>query len=628
MKRRGNSLLAQKYLAVIATMVVVIMIMSIWYSLSVYHSRLLIKEHALLRYDQTTAKELVNTFGYVTNLFKFLGEKIIVDDPVNLDKIATLLQSRLVTDYTIRDQFSWAMFDWSTPEKKMVVSTPWGVMKEPKIIAHRYYAKQAFKEPWVLHFDPVSVGISSNKPVIPAGMGITYPDGRSAGILSLGFNTDRMMRRLEGGEHNASISFMLLSQNYSMVLKSVDNERVGHGQKGLDTFLRRVKLELGHTKSGYGKLAHPMRLGDIIYSRYTFIEGYPFILLTGYNKYLFTQELKETLLPGIIGYSTIGIVSLGFLLLLRNLLIGPLIALSEAADAIAKGRQDIHVPRSRTWEIHTLAKQLIQVQRYIHKQKRTERELVIAKTQAECANKAKSQVLTNMTHELRTPLVTINGYADTIVEQVYGPLNHQYIEAGKFIVTAGDHLLKLINDVLDIAKIEAGRMDLDERECVVRTLLETCQKYFLPMATEKNITLVTDIPEALPMLVADWGRLKQALLNLLSNAIKFTPSGGRVTLSAYIKEEALYLRVEDTGIGIAPEHMPNVLSEFGQVAVGIHDKTIFQQGTGLGLPIVKKLVTLHQGRLTLESALGKGVVATIYLPAGRLRYPEDLRGAI
>lgn len=235
---------------------------------------------------------------------------------------------------------------------------------------------------------------------------------------------------------------------------------------------------------------------------------------------------------------------------------------------------------------------------------------------AEAATEAKSKFLASMSHELRTPLNAIIGFADAIKSEISGPV--QPVEYGEYIDiihSSGNHLLALINDVLDLSKINAGAVELDRREVSVSALMRECLDLIGHRASEAGVELIhIDTAEDHGLIHADGRRLKQVFLNLLSNAIKFTPESGRVTASIHVAQSGcLCVSVSDTGVGIAPDDIPTVLSEYGQVEHGLNH---VGEGTGLGLPITKKLVELHGGKLTLESALGEGTTVTVCLPNG------------
>ena len=238
------------------------------------------------------------------------------------------------------------------------------------------------------------------------------------------------------------------------------------------------------------------------------------------------------------------------------------------------------------------------------------------KFRAEGANSAKSEFLANMSHELRTPLNAINGFSEMMVGEMFGPLgDRRYKEYSNDILTSGQHLLALINDILDMSKIEAGKMSLHIETVSVAELAEEAVRLMRNRAETAGLLVSVVAPADLPSLEADYRGLKQILLNLLSNAIKFTPPGGRVTVRAAALEGAsgrrVRISVADTGIGIAPEDIGRLAKPFEQIETQ-HSKT--QQGTGLGLALTKALVELHDGVLSIESEPGLGTTVSLTLP--------------
>ena len=236
------------------------------------------------------------------------------------------------------------------------------------------------------------------------------------------------------------------------------------------------------------------------------------------------------------------------------------------------------------------------------------------------ANRAKSEFLTNMSHELRTPLNAIIGFSEVLRDGLFGPLGSaRYIDYAEDIHASGVHLLNIINDILDLSKIDAGKMELHESDISVTELIEAVLPIVRGRADAGGLSLGVTLSEDLPRLRADPRAVKQILINLLSNAIKFTESGGRVTISASLDRGTIALSVADTGIGIAEEDLPAALSTFGQVDSSLGRK---HEGTGLGLPLVVSLAELHGAVFKLESTSGAGTTATVTFPSRRtLRAP-------
>lgn len=242
--------------------------------------------------------------------------------------------------------------------------------------------------------------------------------------------------------------------------------------------------------------------------------------------------------------------------------------------------------------------------------------LVKAVDDAEAANRAKTEFLANMSHELRTPLNAIMGFAEIMKLETFGPVEQpKYQEYFRDILRSSDHLLNVINDILDIAKIEAGKVELDEAEVEVTEIFAAVERFVRDNAERSGISVCVRNSGPLPRLLADERRLRQVLLNILSNAVKFTPPGGRVEMSAELAEEGLEIVIRDSGIGMEPAQIAVAMAPFGQVDSGLGRK---YDGTGLGLPLSKALTDLHGGRFRLESIPGTGTTVTIWLPPERV----------
>jgi PAS domain S-box-containing protein len=240
-----------------------------------------------------------------------------------------------------------------------------------------------------------------------------------------------------------------------------------------------------------------------------------------------------------------------------------------------------------------------------------------AKEAAEAANRAKSTFLANMSHELRTPLNAVIGFAELITLQLNGPIgSERYLDYARDIRLSGEHLLGVINDILDLSRIEAGAVDLDEDDIVCADLLDSCAQLVRGQATRAGLALEVEAPRDLPEIRGDRRRLRQVLINLLSNAVKFTPAGGRIRMGAAREPGGgLVLCVEDTGIGMSAEGIAEALTPFKQLDTSLARR---YEGAGLGLPLAKNLLELHGGRLELESEIGRGTTARCWLPPARL----------
>jgi signal transduction histidine kinase len=238
------------------------------------------------------------------------------------------------------------------------------------------------------------------------------------------------------------------------------------------------------------------------------------------------------------------------------------------------------------------------------------REIADKSRQLELASQHKSEFLANMSHELRTPLNAIIGFSEVLSDRMFGELNEKQEEYLKDIHASGQHLLSLINDILDLSKIEAGRMELELTDFDLPTAIENALMLVRERAGRRGIAVHLSVDERLGQMRADERKVRQVVLNLLSNAIKFTPEGGRIEVRAASVDGAVEVSVTDTGVGIAPEDQEAVFEEFRQV--GTAEKKV--EGTGLGLTLCRKFVELHGGKIWIKSELGAGSTFTFTIP--------------
>jgi signal transduction histidine kinase len=241
------------------------------------------------------------------------------------------------------------------------------------------------------------------------------------------------------------------------------------------------------------------------------------------------------------------------------------------------------------------------------------REIEDKSRQLEAASRHKSEFLANMSHELRTPLNAIIGFSEVLGERMFGELNEKQEEYLKDIHASGQHLLSLINDILDLSKVEAGRMELELTDFNLPVTLDNALTLVRERAGRHGIALHITVDDRVEHVQADERKIKQIVLNLLSNAIKFTPEGGRIDVRASPGDGGVEVSVSDTGVGIAPEDQQAIFEEFRQV--GTAAKKV--EGTGLGLALSRKFIELHGGRIWVTSQLGEGSTFTFTIPVRR-----------
>ena len=283
--------------------------------------------------------------------------------------------------------------------------------------------------------------------------------------------------------------------------------------------------------------------------------------------------------------------------------IGPVLSMDARLKGITSGDFSGRVEIPNRDELGALAANL----------NRMSEELGRLYREIEAASRHKSEFLANMSHELRTPLNAIIGFSEVLLQRMFGELNPKQEEYLNDVLTSGRHLLSLINDILDLSKVEAGKMELELVDFDLPASIDNALTLVRERAVRRGVALQTAVDERLGEIRGDERKIRQVMLNLLSNAIKFTPEGGRIEISAVPVDGSVEVSVSDTGVGIAPEDQEAVFEEFRQVGASAAQ----QEGTGLGLALARKFVELHGGRIRVKSQVGVGSMFTFTIPARR-----------
>jgi two-component system, NtrC family, sensor kinase len=320
-------------------------------------------------------------------------------------------------------------------------------------------------------------------------------------------------------------------------------------------------------------------------------------------------------LVGFLLVSTIAIVTLARFL--ERLIFGPISDLRTGAEAIGQGNLGYRVNVIHHDEIGEVAETFNQMAQSLDERNRllearTE-ELAVARDQALEGSRMKSQFLANMSHELRTPLNAILNFAEFVAKGIFGEVNARQLDALEKVIGSGEHLLSLINDILDLTKIESGMMELFIEEVDLAAILGNVVTTGKSLVKDKPVEILEDIDDPLPAMTGDRRRIQQILLNLVSNAAKFTPSGS-IKISAHHEDGTVILSIQDTGTGIAPQDKSVIFEPFRQGVAGAKHGA----GTGLGLPITKHLAEAHGGKLWVESEIGVGTTFYIRLPVNAM----------
>jgi signal transduction histidine kinase len=295
-------------------------------------------------------------------------------------------------------------------------------------------------------------------------------------------------------------------------------------------------------------------------------------------------------------------------LVLSSLLSRPIFRLVRATKIVGQGNFDVSLPVTSRDELGVLTESFNQMAASLRETSRIEAE----RRTLEIVSQHKSEFLANMSHELRTPLNAVIGFSEVLAERMFGDLNPKQQEYVQDILSSGRHLLALINDILDLSKVEAGRMELELAPFDLRVALENSLLLVRERALRHGLALELDVDDGVSMVVADERRFRQIMLNLLSNAVKFTPDSGQVRVRAVLREGFVEIAVSDTGVGIPKEDQDLIFEEFRQARGESAGK---REGTGLGLTLTKRLVEAHGGRLWVTSEPGQGSTFTFTLPA-------------
>ena len=599
---RGYSL-KRDYFVLTSAIIIVITAISLLYAWNIYTNQQELKRYNLHKTTLRIEAKFREPFEYIDYLVTFMGKQIVQGNPNDLHKIREILQGNLVTDPKDKQKFSWSAFDWSRPDRKMIISTAEGQLKKPIDISFRHYAKVASEEPWVLHFDAPDLGVTSRQLIIPSGMGITDDHGKFVGILSLGINVAKFTKNIEDAIDKESINFIILDQNDKIALHSSD-DTINKISK--DYFKSLLPADIN--QGSYGVFTKDIQLNGITYSSYMKVSGYPYTILVGYNNAIIAKEFRNTLLPTILGFSIIGIVSLILLLIIRKMIVAPVIELSTVADQLSKGVDVKRIRGGRTYEINNLALQLIKLKRFLHceqKVKQKQRDLlkIIRDSDHE-----KEMFLRELYHAMNTPLNVVIAIADLLKKRGLGEDISKYDECFDVLSNASKQLVNYTTDIINPSSVD------------VKEIIHRCVTLQKKKASEIRLKMELSVADDIPPIMIDELRIRQVLIGTLGQALFCIQDFGTIKISAVVKKtkagkpSKLIIVVEDDGLGVGEQER----AEQWERAFGnpdhIHAYSRNPDITRMSFPVIRHLIALHRGSFELKAISGVGSVFTITLP--------------
>lgn len=512
------------------------------------NQRILIKE------AENIHNIIFESFDYSNRINVYLGRQIAEHGAEDLNYILYLFKEA----DKIRDVnfglLSWASFDWVSNKNMQVINAKTGIHKWPVDMSSRDYTKTAPKDPWHLKVSVPTYGVPSGVWVVPAGTGVVNKAGKFLGIIAVGFDIESLLKRIQKGINN-DISFIVLDKRLNVIVQSPDNLKINQD------FYKKSKINIKFLEES-GKLEKEIMVGDIRYSAYDKIDKFGYVILTGFNKEFLASRLINITTPYAIGFV------MSFFLMALYLL---KVKISILLDKEKKLTSSLHI-----------------------------------------ANISKIELIRATSHDLRNYIFGISGLAKLLLER--NTIKNDDLELIRSIDEQSDECGYFVEDLLDTNQNENGIFNLNKVE--KNDIYKLIQRMVLlnkSLAIKHRIEIITDISHNMTKLRCDARRMKQILNNLITNAIKYSKADTVVTITAkqLRSKKQIYIEIKDQGIGMSEEEIAMALAGRGEdINKSTIDKDI--DSRGIGMPIVKRLVELHNGKIEISSVKNEGTVVGLY----------------
>jgi signal transduction histidine kinase len=585
------------------TVIAVVLLFSFWFS---WQS---VKEQSIRILGELEEKSLriqsifTDDIDYVSYQMEFLGNQIVSGNPDDLEFIyKTLSYSK--TNHKVNISTTWNMFSWVNKDFQLVADGEAGIIEQPKDLSKRDYIPNTVKTPWKFHLGEPVHGAVSRQWIIPGGMGYKDKNGNYIGAVVFGFEIGSMITKLENSIKANGVSFAILDKNLNVIAQSRNNKLI----KNESAILKHLKEKIQKQKNGVIS-EQSLLAGDSSYSYFYKVDKYPFTIVTSYDQTLVTSELMNKVFAKLVEFALLALLILMLVWILRKVIITPIIDLSNVANDIAFGNNKKHIrlPRSHSYEVNNLLQQLLDIRRFVKKEKRISEENKELAKIIKDADKEKEEFLRDMYHMLNTPLNAIINGSDIARTKMLGDNIDNYTEYFDAIYDAGVQLKSFTTEFLYPELVD------------VTEIIEKCVKIQRKFASDKKSNLRYEISDDIPQIWADKIRLKQIILSSLYHSLFYVPAGKQAVISAKVecladgKAACLIIKIEDNGWG----YDEKMRADDWQIRFGAEETSSLSRNPDmmkLSISTIRHMVKLHHGSFDMQAKTNSGSVFTIRLP--------------